>query len=64
MMDCDASITVHNVDEDCKKYMVARICDREMWYWGSYDTLEDAEKTAEQIDGMVLMMREGDSLGK
>lgn len=63
MMDCKATITVHNVDEDCGEYIVARICDRELWFWGTYDTAEDAERTAEEIDGIVLM-REGDSIAK
>ena len=63
MMDATATITVHNVDEDSLKYMVARICDRELWFWGTYDTAEEAERTAEEIDGIVLM-REGDSIAK
>lgn len=64
MMDCEANITIHDVEDDCKKYMVAKICDCEMRYWGSCDSLEDAETTAREIDGMVLMMREGDSIAK
>lgn len=58
MMDCDARITVHRVDDDCEKYMVARICSGELCYWGSYKTREDADQTAQEIDGIVLVMRD------
>lgn len=64
MMDCEANITIHNVDDDCLDYIVARICDGELWFWGSWDNLEDAKATAKEIDGIVLMRREGDSIAK
>ena len=56
-MDCRLEVIVHNVDDDCLKYIVARICEGKLWFWGSWDSLEEADITAKEIDGVVLIKK-------
>lgn len=42
------------VDYDIKQFMVCRAIDNELWYWGSYDSEEEAYRVAKEIDGLVL----------
>ena len=48
-------VFVHNVPENIgKKFVVARLSEGKLWYWGRWDTVEEAKKIAEDIDGIVL----------
>jgi hypothetical protein len=47
---------VNNVPNETEKYVVARWSDemRSLWYWGSWDNLEDAEEAAKNTGGIVV----------
>ncbi len=49
-----AEVNINNVPEDTERYIVARIVEGEMWYWGSWKEKHDAETTAKEIDGIVI----------
>lgn len=36
-------------------YVVARLIDGKVWYWGRYETIEEAESIAEHFDNAVVM---------
>ena len=48
---------VNNVSKDYAnhKYVVVRECDKEYWYYGSYDTLERAQEVCKMLgNGLVV----------
>ena len=45
---------VNNVPKDTERFIVARVCEGELWYWGSWDNREDALKAAKEQDGAVI----------
>ena len=45
---------INNLPTEHKNYVVARYCDDGWWYWGSYDALDKAYLTAEDVDGQVF----------
>lgn len=47
-------VEVMNVPTETERYVVARICDCQLWYWGSWDNKKDADITAHEIDGVVV----------
>ena len=49
-------VKVNNVPNVTEKYVVARWSDemRSLWYWGSWDNLEDAEEAAKNTGGIVV----------
>lgn len=36
------------------KYVVARLCDGEYWFWGAWDDLKEAQRVAQEMDGIVV----------
>lgn len=47
-------VKVNNTPNYTEKYIVARVYNSELWYWGSWDALEDAEEAARNTDGVVV----------
>lgn len=47
-------VKVNNTPNDVEKYVVARVSSAELWYWGSWNKLEDAEEAARNTDGIVV----------
>lgn len=47
-------VKVNNTPNYTEKYIVARVYNSELWYWGSWDVLEDAEEAARNTDGVVV----------
>lgn len=45
---------VKNIPETTRRYIVARVVSSELWYWGTWDSKEQAEEVARTIDGIVL----------
>lgn len=45
---------VNNLPDEIEKYIVARVCDGEMWFWGTYGSENRAKKAANDIDGVIL----------
>lgn len=35
------------------RYIVARICDGQAWFWGAYNDVDHASKAAAEIGGFV-----------
>ena len=51
---------INNLPTEYKNYVVVRYCDDGWWYWGSYDALDKAYRTAEDVDGQVFHSEEID----
>lgn len=50
---------VNNLDAEHERFVVARVVDGELWYWGSWNTDEAAIRVAQQFDnGVVVDMEE------
>lgn len=49
-------IKVNNVPEYAKDYayMVARDCDGELWFWGSFNDCGKAHQVASEVDGQAF----------
>lgn len=54
-MTCIARVDIQNTEEDCKRFIVARYCEGQLWYWGSWDLREDAERVAKEENGIVVV---------
>lgn len=48
------NVEVMNVPKNHDKYIVARLSDGELWYWGSWNDEQDANIAAEEVDGIVF----------
>lgn len=57
MRDQECKVTVHNVPEYASGYIVARVNEGSLWYWGSWDNEDDAEECARDVDGVVVMIK-------
>ena len=53
--DVVAKVVVKNVTEGDEPYLVGRFVDGDIWYWGRFDTFEEAKRCADEIGGMVLV---------
>lgn len=49
-----AAAFVREMPEECEHYVVARVYDGELWFWGSWPEHEAADKVAKEIDGVTL----------
>lgn len=47
------AVNIKNVDKDCKRYVVARESDGILWFWGSWDDKEEAQKVANEVKGIL-----------
>lgn len=47
-------VELNNANNVSEKYIVARECDNELWFWGEYNNRKKAEITAKQIGGIVV----------
>ena len=48
-------INIRNVPGKTEKYVVATYCSGDFWFYGTYSEKEQADKVANQIDGVVLV---------
>ena len=48
-------IPVENVPASHEKFVVARKCENQLWYWGSWSTQSAADEAAAEIDGLVII---------
>lgn len=46
---------VNNLDVEHERFVVARLVDGELWYWGSWDDEKAAERVAQQFDNGVVV---------
>ena len=54
MLKIKRQVQINNVSENCKRYIVARISECELWFWGSWDDLDKAREAAKDIDGIII----------
>lgn len=47
-------MTINNMPNTTKKYIVARRVDGELWFWGSWDDRDRANEVALEIGGEVI----------
>ncbi len=47
-------MTIYNLPENHKKYIVVRDVDGDFYYWGSYDDVMRAMTVAVDVDGLVV----------
>ena len=55
MKDRICKATVRNVPEHAEKYIVARVNEGSLWYWGSWDNKDDADESARNVEGIVVI---------
>lgn len=53
-------VKVNNLESDHERYVVARIYEDELWFWGSWDDRNAAERVANQFDNAVVVDMEKD----
>lgn len=44
----------------CEKYVVARVVDGELWYWGAWSDMNEAYAMAKMLGGVVCENSEED----
>ena len=54
MRDQICKVTVHNVPEYAKGYIVARVRDESLWFWGCWDNESDAKECATTVEETVI----------
>lgn len=54
------NIKMNNLPLQAERFIVARLSNGGLWYWGSWSNKSEAEKAAMQFDnGIVLERKEG-----
>jgi hypothetical protein len=48
---------VNNLPDDIEKYVVAKVCDGELWFWGTWDDKDEAEKAVNDVENGILLRR-------
>jgi hypothetical protein len=57
--ECKFRVKVNNVPRfNTTKYIVARISDGELWYWGRWNDKDKAERVAAEIGAIVVEMED------
>lgn len=51
---------INKVPKNTERFIVARLVMNELWYWGSWDTKEAADRVAAQFDNGVVLERTED----
>ena len=60
-MKAKMKVTVNNVPKrGCERYVVARVSEGELWYWGSWKKLVDAQMVALEMEGIILEYEEAE----
>ena len=57
---------INNLPEyakDCK-YIVVRLVDNEVWFWGAYEDLAKAYQSASEINGIVVLKEKNPFINK
>jgi hypothetical protein len=51
-------VEIYNCPEDAYGYIVCRLSGRELWYWGCYDTKQEALEVADEFENGLVVMRD------
>ena len=52
------TVEVMNCDKDADKYIVARVVMGILWYWGSWNDREAANRVAETFENAIVIEKE------
>lgn len=52
--DVKMTALVRNVTEGSERFVVAKVDDTDLWYWGRWDDYGRAKEVAEEVGGIVL----------
>ena len=52
------NVHINNLKEYAKehKYIVAKVIDNELWFWGAWDDMLKAEKVAHELGNAVVVV--------
>ena len=56
-MKVDCTVEINNYQETDGKYVVARVVNGELWYWGTYNRDSDAEAAVKEIYPAVVVKK-------
>ena len=48
------SVPVFNIPDHVERYVVARLVDGMLWFWGCWNDKRKAEKACEEINGVLV----------
>lgn len=48
------NVTVMNMPESVKRYVVARAVNGTLWFWGTWDSKAEADSVANEIGGVIV----------
>jgi len=52
--DVKMTALVKNVTEGSERFVVAKVDNTDLWYWGRWDDYDRAKEVAEEVGGIVL----------
>lgn len=47
-------VEIKNMSPNAEKFIVARVSQNELWYWGSWKNKDQAKEIAKIVDGIVV----------
>lgn len=53
----EAKVKVYNCPEDAYGYIVVRLSNGELWFWGSYEDESEAQEVADEFENGLVVMR-------
>ena len=53
----ETKVKVYNCPNDTDRYIVARLSNGELWFWGSYDDESEAIEVADEFENGLVVMR-------
>lgn len=48
-------VVINNMDEDHERFVVARLVENDLWYWGSWEDHKEAERVARTFENGVVV---------
>lgn len=48
---------VNNLPDEIDKYVIARVCDGELWFWGTWDDKDEAENVVNDVENGIVLRR-------
>lgn len=48
-------VSINNLDEDHERFVVCRLVESELWYWGSWSDPLEAERVARTFENGVVV---------
>lgn len=49
---------VHNIPNDIEEFIVARLVDNELYFWGSFESKEKANEVAKKLENAVVLVKQ------